>query len=428
MVNELRYNVDKAMPYGELRRSPEWLDTVSKMREAQKNQDLDSVLDFHGQLEMLAKAYDVSAPVMLDIVSKMREAQKNQDLDSVLDFHRQLEMLAEAYDVAAAEMLAKQHRMDEAEEMLRQAQLFIDDSGNHPSDDYYRRFMALELQEMLRKLQVGVNADLHRIGDLEAPDDNEMLRKLLAAIDADVQDLNRAGDLEAPDGANDNEMLRKLLEAIDADVQNMNRAGDLEAPDGALVQNELDAYWNERLDPIEVLEPIDGEADAVSDSVRTSVTGAAGSVEDATPRRRPGARRRGDPARGPHRGFGRTPRPCTGSTGSISTRWTLQGKPPHQAPPSPGELPSRRSRTRKTNTSDSSTATSGSRSWAAAATCRCASEALTGFLLPGFGIEEMKGLKKLLPKKQPACRLTLRSELRQVPGRDRGAAPGQRGR
>ena len=344
-------------PTDELRRSPAWLDTVSKMRDAHRNQDLEGVLTYHGLLERLAKANDV----------------------------------------AAAEMLARQQRMDEADEVLRQAQLFINDSGNHPSDDYYRRFMTLERKEMLRKLLVG--------------------------IDADVQDLNRAGDLDAPD---DNEMLRQLLAAIDADVQDLNRAGDLEAPDGAPVQNELDAYWNERLDPIEVLEPIDGEADAVSDSVRTSVTGAAGSVEDATPAVGRVLEGVETPPAGRTEGSDGTPA-LYRIDGQHLDQVDTAGKRRTRLHPTLGSYrhgdPVLARRIRPTLLPQPAAAGHGQQPQLAVALRK-----RYGVPAPRFRHRRNERAQKLLPKKQPACRLTLRSELRQVPGRDRGAAPGQRGR
>ena len=335
MLKQFRDSLAEAMPYSELRLSPAWLDTVSKMR----------------------------------------DAQRNQDLDSVLTYHRLLERLAKADEEAAAAMLAREHRITEVEEMLRQAQLFIDDSGIHPSDDYYRRFMTLERKEMLRKLLVGIDADLHRIDD-----------------DPNLDDLNRADDLDA-----DSQDINRILAAIDADVQDLNRAGDLEAPDGAPVQNELDAYWNVRLDPIEVLEPIDGEADAVSDSVRTSVTGAAGSVEDATP-----------PVARVLEGVETPPAGHTGGSDGTPALYRIHLQHLDQAGTTEGrrtrfhphwgatvtEIPYSQDESVRLFYRNQRQQVMGSNR-----NLPLRFGSATGFLLPGFGIEEMKGLKSFCHRK-----------------------------
>ena len=222
MVKQLRDNLGDVMPYGELRLSPEWLDTVSDMRDAQRNMDLDSVLDCQRLLEMLAKAND-----------------------------------------EAAAMLARQHRMtvhvDETNEMLRQAQLFIDVIGTRRSDQL-------------------------RLGGLNRTQVEEVVRRMEGFLDD--PDIHRSDDrrLSALNRTKVNEVLRQVRAFLD-DVRrtDLNHIGDLEASDGAPVQNRLDAYWNRGLDSSVAAEPIDGQADAAAGSVRTSVTGAAGSVEDATP-------------------------------------------------------------------------------------------------------------------------------------------------
>ena len=387
MEKQFQDNLGDAMPYDELRRSPAWLDTVSKLRDAQRNQDFDSVLTCHRLLERLAKADD---DYWAMVARQHRIAVHVGETNKVF---RRAQLFLDVTGTRRSDILRLRGlNRTEVEEVVRRARRFIEDSGIHPSD--YRRLMALERA-------------------LERTKANEMLRQVLEAIDADLHrlddDLNRAGDLDAADDAEADEMLRQLLEAIDADLQSidddlnragdLNRTGDLEAPDGAPVRNRLNAYWEPRLDTIleEVSEPIDGQADAVSGSVRTSATGAAGSIEDATP-----------PVARVLEGVETPPAGRTGGSDDTPALYRIHLQHLDQAGTTEGrrtrfhphwgatvtEIPYSQDESVRLFYRNQRQQVMGSNR-----TLPLRFGSATGFLLPGFGIEEMKGLKSFCHRK-----------------------------